>query len=156
MVGLQLHKKNLAALWMGLWLELDLQQKTRWLCSRRLLAGGTFVRLEGRRMLSCWLRELFLTPPGTSRAPFCQNTPVACGTFTKSWREKLNVSSLLRFYNFIFSFIWSLILLSLLKKVIAIVQIKLNTQSLEWQRLKISTCYRCYITSANCLKCITA
>lgn len=47
---------------MGLWLGLDIPQKTRWQCSRRLLAGGGFVRLEGRRMLSCWLRELFLTP----------------------------------------------------------------------------------------------
>lgn len=76
--GTTASQRNLAALWMSLWLGLGLQQKTRWQCSRTLLAGGGFARLEGRRMLSCWLRELFLTPWYKPSTPLPEH---ACGVW---------------------------------------------------------------------------
>lgn len=100
MVGLQLHAKknkktkNLAALWTGLWLGFDLQKKTRWLCSRSLLAGGGLVRLEGRRMLSLLAGGAVSHPLVRDECLFCQKPPVACGTFTKSGRGKRNLAIL--------------------------------------------------------------
>lgn len=97
----------------GLWLGFDLQKKTRWQCSRRLLAGGGFVRLEGRRMLSSSLRELFLTPWYKSSTLLPEH---ACGMwdFHQVWKGEAELPNFVvklyivpaRFYNMIFYFIW--------------------------------------------------